>query len=51
MATRTTLSYADEIYAGNAYRPAYSPDGRRGVEMSHPYMYRAGAVDVLDVGD
>ena len=35
MPTRHTITHADEIYAGNAFQDAYSPDGRRGVQLSH----------------
>ena len=39
MTTRHTISHADELYRGNAHSDTYSPDGRRGVEMSHLVLY------------
>ena len=49
MTTRHTVSHADESYLGNAFHDGYSPDGRRGVRLSHLYFVDFGAVDVLDV--
>lgn len=40
MTTRHTISHADELYRGNAYLDGYSPDGRRGVLMSHLHNHR-----------
>lgn len=39
MTTRHTISHADELYAGNAYKAGYSPDGRRGIKMTHLYAH------------
>ncbi len=40
MTTRHTISHADELYSGNAYQAGYSPDGRRGIKMSHLYAHQ-----------
>ncbi len=46
MTTRQTITHADEIYRGNAYKAGYSPDGRRGTLMSnlhwHEFLSTAG---------
>ncbi len=39
MTTRHTISHADELYSGNAYLAGYSPDGRRGIKMTHLYAH------------
>jgi len=39
MTTRHTITHADEIYAGNAFKAGYSPDGRRGIKMTHLYAH------------
>jgi len=39
MTTRHTISHADELYVGNAYQGGYSPDGRRGIKMTHLYAH------------
>ena len=39
MTTRHTISHADELYSGNAYQAGYSPDGRRGIKMTHLYAH------------
>lgn len=56
MTTRHTITHADELYAGNAYNNGYSPDGRRGIKMTHLYAHEflstEGAVPIqaTDVG-
>ncbi|MCP3681601.1 MAG: hypothetical protein GY861_02830 [bacterium] len=56
MTTRHTISHADELYVGNAYLAGYSPDGRRGIKMTHLYAHEflstAAAVPIpaTDVG-
>ena len=35
MTTRHTITHANEVYIGQAYKDGYSPDGRRGVLMTH----------------
>src|SRR3972149_3210666 len=49
MTTRHTISHADELYRGSAFKQGYSPDGRRGVLMSHIYAREYGAVAAKDV--
>lgn len=49
MTTRATISYADELYHGDAFLSGYSPDGRRGVKLSHLSFVDLGAPDALDV--
>jgi len=39
MTTRHTITHADELYSGNAYLDAYSPDGRRGIKRSHLVLH------------
>jgi len=39
MTTRHTISHADELYSGNAFKAGYSPDGRRGIKMTHLYAH------------
>lgn len=39
MTTRHTISHADDLYAGNAFQGGYSPDGRRGIKMTHLYAH------------
>lgn len=39
MTTRHTITHADELYAGNAFHAGYSPDGRRGIKMTHLYAH------------
>ena len=39
MTTRHTITHADELYAGNAFKDGYSPDGRRGIKMTHLYAH------------
>ena len=50
MTTRHTISHADELYSGNAFKAGYSPDGRRGIKMTHLYLHRflstAGAAPI-----
>lgn len=46
---RHTVSNADKLYRGKTFYSKYSPDGRRGVEMSHLYFWDLGAVEVADV--
>lgn len=49
MVTRHTISYADEVYFGDAYHAPYSsPKSRRGVEASLPYYLNLGAVTAAD---
>ena len=55
MTSRHTLTYADEIYAGNAFLQGTvdgatvgSPDGRRGIQKKHTYVREYGAVDTTD---
>jgi len=48
MTTRHTISHADELYAGNAYLDGDSPDGRRGIPMTHLYLREYGAVLAQD---
>lgn len=48
MTTRHTITHADEIYRGNAFEDGYSPDGRRGVEMSHLKYTKMGALAAAD---
>jgi len=43
MVSRHTITHADELYAGDAYEEGYSPDGRRGVEVSHLKYTKLGA--------
>lgn len=55
MTTRHTITHADEIYAGNAFKAGYSPDGRRGIKMTHLYLHRflstAGAAPIAKDND
>lgn len=46
---RHTISHAEQLYRGDVFHPGYTPDGRRGVEMSHLYFYNPGAIEVLDL--
>lgn len=39
MTSRHTITHADELYAGNAFKAGYSPDGRRGIKMTHLYAH------------
>ena len=39
MTSRHTITHADEIYVGNAFKAGYSPDGRRGIKMTHLYAH------------
>lgn len=39
MTTRHTITHADEIYVGAAFQDSYSPDGRRGIKMTHLYAH------------
>ncbi len=39
MTTRHTISHADELYSGGAFKDGYSPDGRRGIKMTHLYAH------------
>ncbi len=39
MVSRHTITHADELYAGNAFKAGYSPDGRRGIKMTHLYAH------------
>lgn len=48
MTTRHTISHADELYRGNASFEGYTPDGRRGVLLSHVYFYDLGAAAAAD---
>lgn len=50
MTTRHTLSYADQLFAGNAYYPPYSDDNdnRRGIRLPHLFTHEFGAVDTAD---
>jgi len=55
MTTRHTISHADELYAGNAFvqgtigsNTVGSPDGRRGIPISHIYVREYGAVLLAD---
>lgn len=48
MTTRATITTADEIYAGNAHHAGYSPDGRRGVLLSHLVAVDLGAPETAD---
>ena len=46
---RHTISHAALLYRGDVFYDGYSPDGRRGLEMSHLYFWDLGAVEVLDL--
>lgn len=48
MTTKHTISHADELYSGNAYLDGYSPDGRRGIQMTHVYVREYGAIALND---
>lgn len=48
MTTRHTISHADELYAGDAFLGGDSPDGRRGLPITHIYVREYGAVAALD---
>jgi hypothetical protein len=48
MTTRHTISHADELYSGNAFLDGYSPDGRRGIQMTHLYVREYGAIATAD---
>ena len=55
MTTRHTISHADELYAGQAFLQGTvsgstvgSPDGRRGIPISHIYVREYGAVLAAD---
>ncbi len=39
MTTRHTITHAEEIYMGDAFKGGYSPDGRRGIQMTHLYHH------------
>ena len=39
MTSRHTITHADELYVGNAFNEGYSPDGRRGIKMTHLYAH------------
>lgn len=43
MPTRHTVTHADKIYIGDVHYGRYSPDGRRGLELTHSYVYDLGA--------
>ena len=43
MPTRHNISRGDETYAGDAFHPGYSPDGRAGVRWSHVLVKDYGA--------
>lgn len=46
--SRHTITHAAQVYRGDAYYSAYSPDGRRGWEMPKLQTVEFGAVDTLD---
>lgn len=48
MTTRHTISNADKVYVGSAFHAGYSPDGRRGVELSHLVAIDLGAPVTAD---
>lgn len=48
MTARHTITNADEVYVGDAYYHLYSPDGRRGVRLSHLLAVNLGAPDTAD---
>lgn len=48
MTTRHTISHADELYHGGVRYAPYSPDGRRGVLLSHVFVADLGAPDTAD---
>lgn len=49
MVTRSSLGYADELYAGGIYNAAYnSPLGRKGILANIPYFHAFGAVAAAD---
>lgn len=48
MTSRHTITTADQLYAGNAYHPGASPDGRRGILLSHMLAVKLGAVAAVD---
>lgn len=49
MTTRHTISHADKLYRGNARYAAYTPDGRRGIEVDVLKFVNLGAPDTADV--
>lgn len=55
MTTRHTITHADELYSGNAYKAGYSPDGRRGIKMTnlyaHEFLSTAGVPPLAPDGD
>lgn len=50
MATKHTISHADEIFIGNAAEPAYNDSNRtqRGIKMSHPFYVSLGTPALAD---
>lgn len=46
--SRHTITHAAQVYRGDAYYSAYSPDGRRGWEMPKLQTVEFGQVDTLD---
>ena len=55
MTTRHTISHADELYAGSAFLQGTingstvgSPDGRRGIPITHLYVREYGAIATAD---
>ena len=48
MTTRHTITHSDEIYRGNAYLDGYSPDGRRGTEVTNIHAKQYGAIASFD---
>ena len=43
MGDRHTITHANDMYHGNVFYGAYSPDGRRGVKLSHLVYVSLGA--------
>lgn len=48
MPTRHTITAADDVFMGDAFFAGYSPDGRRGVQMSHILVKDYGAPIAAD---
>jgi len=45
MTSRHTITHADEVYVGNAAYARYTPDGRRGVKLTHLSFVDLGTPD------
>jgi hypothetical protein len=48
MTTRATISHADELYHGDVHYANYTPDGRRGVILSHLVAVSLGSPTTQD---